>query len=243
MKVAVVSGANKGIGLETARELGQLGYYVFLGSRDEQRGKKAAEALQSEGLAVEYVWLDMEDSTSFRALKALIAEKYGYLDVLVNNAGVQIESEEWNVNTSTSIAMATLRRTFDINFFGLVELTQCLLPLLEKSPAARIVNLSSILGSLSMHATPGSNTWATKTFAYNSSKAAVNAFTIHLAHALRDTTIKVNSAHPGWVQTDMGGQGATLNLKEGSETSIRLATLDASGPTGGYFFKDKILPW
>ena len=122
-------------------------------------------------------------------------------------------------------------------------LFRSLLPLLRKSPAARIVNLTSILGSLSMHATPGSNTYNTKLLAYNSSKSAVNAFTIHLAHALKDTPIKVNAAHPGWVKTDLGGKGARLETSEGAATSVALATLDADGPSGAYVFMDSTLPW
>ncbi len=242
-RVALISGANKGIGFQTARELARRGYLVYAGSRDETRGRAAAQQLCSESLAVEYLWLDMENPRSFHEAVELLNSRHGSLDVLVNNAAEQNESEEWNVNTSATIAPDVLRRCFDINFFSLVELTQLLLPLLLKSDAGRIVNVSSILASLQLHATPGSNTYNTKTFAYNSSKAALNSFTIHLAHALRNTPIKVNSAHPGWVQTDLGGAGATLTVEQGAETLVQLATLDPDGPTGGYFFRGTILPW
>ena len=242
-KIALVTGANKGIGFETVRQLAQKGCTVLLAARDLHRGKEAVRQLQAESLDVEFVLLDMERPEDFRRVADDIRRHYGHLDILVNNAGVQIETEDWNVNTTSTIPMDVLRRTFDINFFGMVELTQVLLPLIRLSPAGRIVNLTSILASLQMHATPGSNTYNTKTFAYNSSKAAVNAFTIHLAHELKDTKIKVNAAHPGWVKTDMGGAGARLESGDGAATSVSLALLDDDGPTGRYRFFDKELPW
>jgi NAD(P)-dependent dehydrogenase (short-subunit alcohol dehydrogenase family) len=139
--------------------------------------------------------------------------------------------------------MSMLRETFEINFFAVVDLTQKLLPLLRRSDASRIVNLSSILGSLTLHATEGSPIYNAKTFAYDASKAALNSFTIHLAHELHGTNIKVNSAHPGWVKTEMGGEGAQMEIGEGARTSVQLATLADDGPTGGYFHMGEPLPW
>ena len=136
-----------------------------------------------------------------------------------------------------------LHETFDTNFFGAVELTQVLLPLIKKAPAGRIVNLSSILGSLALHADPSSPIYNAKAFAYDASKSALNAFTVHLAHELKDTKIKVNSAHPGWVKTDMGGEQAPLDIVTGAKTSVKLATLPDSGPTGAYIHLDQTLPW
>jgi len=136
-----------------------------------------------------------------------------------------------------------LHKVFDTNFFAQVALTETLLPLIKKSPAGRIVNLSSILGSLTLHADPKSPIYDAKSFAYDASKSALNAFTIHLAYELRNTNIKVNSAHPGWVKTDMGGQSATLEVSEGGKTSAALALLSNDGPTGGYFHMGKPLPW
>ncbi len=243
MKIALVTGANKGVGFETARQLAKHGVHVLMGSRSEERGKVAAQELQQQGLPVEFIHLDMETPDTFIAARNYIAEKFGVLDILVNNAGVQIESDNWQTNTVETIPIETLRRTFDINFFGMVELTQLLLPLIRKSTAGRIVNVTSILGSLSYHATPGSNTYNTKTFAYNTSKAAVNSFTIHLAHALQDTPIKVNAAHPGWVKTDMGGKGATLSLEQGAATSVALALLDETGSSGKYIHVEREFPW
>jgi NAD(P)-dependent dehydrogenase (short-subunit alcohol dehydrogenase family) len=163
------------------------------------------------------------------------------LDILVNNAGILIDRRQAN-DTSTT-AMEILRRTFDTNFFAAVALTQTLLPLLRKSSGGRIVNLSSILASSTLHATKGSPIYDAKTFAYDVSKTALNSFTIHLAHELAGTKIKVNSADPGWVKTAMGGKGAMLEISDGAKTSVRLATLPEDGPTGGYFHLEESLPW
>jgi NAD(P)-dependent dehydrogenase (short-subunit alcohol dehydrogenase family) len=242
MKTALITGANKGLGLETARQLGKLGFTVLLGARDLTKGEAAAETLRGEGLDARALKLDVVDPADIDAAVQFVAETFGSLDVLVNNAGVMLD-QDWMVNRTSITSPEALRGTFDTNFFAVVALTQALLPLLRKSAAARIVNLSSILGSLTLHATPGSPIYATKGFAYDASKAALNSFTIHLAHELRDTPIKVNSAHPGWVKTDMGTDAAPLQVAEGVETTITLATLPADGPTGGFFHAGKPLPW
>ncbi|MBL7998741.1 MAG: SDR family oxidoreductase [Candidatus Kapabacteria bacterium] len=241
--VALVTGANKGIGLETARQLALRGIRVVLSARDTERGMEAARVLQSEGLDVEFVRLDMEQPDDIVLVAEHIATTYGKLDILVNNAGIMIESDGWNVNTTATISEDALRRTMEVNFFGVVMLTQALLPLIRKSAAGRIVNVSSILGSLTFHATRGSNTYNTKTFAYNTSKAALNSFTIHLAHELRDTPVRVNSAHPGWVQTDMGGSGATLRVEEGVQPILRFALAGNDSPNGTYMHNDTVYPW
>jgi NAD(P)-dependent dehydrogenase (short-subunit alcohol dehydrogenase family) len=239
-KVAFITGANKGLGLETARQLGQLGIAVVLGSRDLEKG--AAAARQLNGIAAEAIRFDVTNSADHQAAYDYFDKKYGRLDILVNNAGIARENFLGGNQTSTTSAQV-LRETFDTNFFGLVQLTQKLLPLLRKSPAGRIVNLSSILGSLTLHATPGSPIYDAKSFGYDASKAALNSFTIHLAHELRDTKIKVNSAHPGWVKTDMGTDAAPMEIPDGAKTSVRLATLPDDGPTGGYFHLNDALPW
>jgi NAD(P)-dependent dehydrogenase (short-subunit alcohol dehydrogenase family) len=146
-------------------------------------------------------------------------------------------------NTTTTVTPDVLRQTFETNFFAVVALTRALLPLIRKSPAGRIVNLSSILGSLALHSDPSSPIYRMKSFAYDASKTALNAFTVHLADELRETPIKVNSAHPGWVKTDMGGSAAPMEVSEGSKTSVQLATLPDDGPTGGFFHLGKPLPW
>lgn len=241
-KVAFITGGNKGLGLETARQLGKLGITVVLGARDQEKGTAAARQLQSEGIAAEAIRFDVTNPADDRAVYDYFDKKYGRLDILVNNAGISRESFMGGNHTSTTSA-EILRETFDTNFFGAVRLTQTLLPLIRKAPAGRIVNLSSILGSLTLHADPNSPIYDAKSFAYDASKAALNAFTIHLAHELKDTKIKVNSAHPGWVKTDMGTSAAPLEIPEGAKTSVRLATLPNDGPTGGYFHMNDPLPW
>jgi NAD(P)-dependent dehydrogenase (short-subunit alcohol dehydrogenase family) len=238
-KVAFITGGNRGIGLETARVLATQGIDVVIGSRDAEKGEAAASALFSQGLAVTTVRCDVTSSTDHQAVFQYFQRKYGRLDILINNAGVRIPESD----STAEVSMSALHKTFETNFFAQVALTQKLLPLIRLSPAGRIVNLSSILGSLNLHSTPGSPIYDFKSFAYDASKTALNAFTIHLAYELRDTSIKVNSAHPGWVKTEMGGVNAPMEIVDGAKTSVQLATLSADGPTGGYFFLGERLPW
>jgi NAD(P)-dependent dehydrogenase (short-subunit alcohol dehydrogenase family) len=240
-KVALITGANKGIGLETARQLGKLGITVLVGARDQAKGEAAVAELKKDGVEARAVKLDVDSSADYEAVRKLIEKDYGRLDILINNAGIMIDNRKGNETSKTS--QDVLRKTFNTNFFAVVGLTQALLPLLKKSLGGRIVNLSSILGSNTLHATPGSFIYDAKTFAYDASKAALNSFTIHLAHELKDTKIKVNSAHPGWVKTEMGGEGAQLDVETGAKTSVELATLQDSGPNGAYVHLGKPLPW
>jgi NAD(P)-dependent dehydrogenase (short-subunit alcohol dehydrogenase family) len=240
-KVALITGANKGIGLETARQLGALGITVLLGARDRKKGEAAAAELKREGIDARALKLDVVDGGDRKATAEAIGREFGRLDILVNNAG--IATEDMSANSTLTTSEETLRKIFETNFFAVVALTSALLPLLRKSAAGRIVNLSSILGSLTLHATPGSPIYSAKMFAYDASKTALNAYTIHLAHALKETKIKVNSAHPGWVKTELGGAGAPMEIVDGAKTSVRLATLADDGPTGGYFHMGDTLPW
>jgi NAD(P)-dependent dehydrogenase (short-subunit alcohol dehydrogenase family) len=247
-RVAFITGANKGIGLETARGLGQLGITVVMGSRDESKGRAAAETLRAEGIQkAQSFRFDLLKPEDHQAIARHLAERYGKLDILVNNAGVMLEHADFSApggfNTAVTVPPEILRKTLDTNFFAVVALTQTLLPLIRKAPAGRIVNLSSILGSLALHADPSSDIYGVKAFAYDVSKTALNAFTVHLAQALKGTAIKVNSAHPGWVQTDMGGPNAPMALAEGGKTTVQLATLSDDGPTGGFFHLGQALPW
>jgi NAD(P)-dependent dehydrogenase (short-subunit alcohol dehydrogenase family) len=241
-KVALISGANKGIGFETARQLGKLGYVILLGSRDALKGEVAARQLRGEGIDARVVKLDVNRQSDIDAAVKYVEKDFGKLDVLVNNAGVMLE-KGWTQNTTSETKMENLRATFEANVFAVVSLTTALLPLLKKADAARIVNVSSILGSISLQATPGSPTYTTKLFAYNASKAALNMFTIHLAHELRKTKIKVNSAHPGWVKTDLGGSSAPMSAVDGAKTEVMLATLPEDGPTGGFFHVGEAIAW
>ena len=223
-KVALVTGANKGLGFETARQLGKLGYTVLLGSRDALKGEVAARQLRGEGIDARVVKLDVTRQSDIDAVARLVEREFGALDVLVNNAGVMLE-KGWTQNTTSETRLDNLRASFEANVFAVVMLTNALLPSLKKAAAARVVNVSSMLGSVSLQATPGSPSYGTKLFAYNASKAALNMFTIHLAHELRRTKIKVNSAHPGWVKTDLGGSAAPMDAVEGAKTEVQLATL------------------
>lgn len=240
-KVALISGANKGIGFETARQLGQKGITVILGSRDLAKGEAAAAQLKKEGIDARAVKLDVVNPADVKAVADTIARDYGHLDILVNNAGIMLEAIGGN-NTST-VSDEILRKTFDTNFFAAIAVTRAFLPLLKKSDAARIVNVSSILGSLALHATEGSPIYEAKALAYDASKAALNSFTIHLAHELKGTKIKVNSAHPGWVKTDMGTDAAPMEIVDGAKTEVELATLGPDGPTGGYFHMGQAITW
>jgi NAD(P)-dependent dehydrogenase (short-subunit alcohol dehydrogenase family) len=237
-RVAVVTGANKGIGLEIARQLAREGITVYLGARDGARGREAAEKLRGEGLDARPLRLDVTDEPSVAAAAALLERDPGRLDILVNNAGIAIDD-----GPPSRVSMDALRRTYETNVFGLVRVTQALLPLLRRSDAGRIVNLSSSLGSLTLNSDPSWPFASVKFLAYNSSKSAVNAITVQLAWELRDTKIKVNAADPGYVATDMNRHQGERSVEQGAATPVRLATLPADGPTGGYFDDDGPIPW
>ncbi len=238
--IALVTGANKGLGFETSRQLAQNGIKVLMGARKEAKGRAAAEKLQSEGLDVGFILLDITKSEHIKHVKKYIEKHFGRLDILVNNAGMVHKEEPLVSNSVETISPKALRQTFDVNFFGTVELTQALLPLIKKSAAGRIVNVSSILGSLAYQSEESEEF---KPFAYDASKTALNQFTIHLSAALRNTPIKVNSAHPGWVKTDMGGSDAPMDVTEGAKTAVKLAPLGPKGPTGKFFHFDEEMPW
>jgi NAD(P)-dependent dehydrogenase (short-subunit alcohol dehydrogenase family) len=241
-KVAFITGGNKGLGLETARQLGKQGIKVVIGARDLAKGKEAVEKLKADGVNADVVRFDITKAADYKEVYQYFEKNYGRLDILINNAGISKE-DFMGGNKTSSTSGEVLHETFDTNFFGAVQLTQVLLPLIKKAPAGRIVNLSSILGSLALHADPKSPIYDAKAFAYDASKAALNSFTIHLAHELKGTKIKVNSAHPGWVKTDMGTDAAPMEIVDGAKTSVALATLPDDGPTGAYIHLGETLPW
>jgi NAD(P)-dependent dehydrogenase (short-subunit alcohol dehydrogenase family) len=240
-KIALITGANKGLGFEMARQLGQAGVKVLLAARDPQKGEAAAESLRGEGLDAQSLKLDVTNKADHTAAAAFVEERFGRLDILINNAGI-LEDGLGGGKVSTTTE-DSIHRTFETNFFAPVALTQALLPLLKKSDAGRIVNMSSILGSQTLHADATSPIYDFKSLSYDASKAALNSFTIHLAHELKATKIKVNSAHPGWVKTDMGTDAAPMEIPEGGKTGVELALLGEDGPTGGFFHLGKTLPW
>lgn len=244
-RIALVTGATRGIGLETVRQLANAGVHTLLAGRDRDRAVAAALKLQAEGLPVEAIALDVTDTASIAEAAKTIEARHGRLDILVNNAGIQVEDP---TKGTTDQSLDTWRTTFETNVFGLIATTQALLPLLHKSASGRIVNVSSLLGSISQHQDPASMIYDMKGVpAYNVSKSAVNAWTVHLAHVLKDAGIKVNTIHPGYVRTDMNKAGdeqnGELEVADGAKTSVRLALIDDDGPTGGYFYLDESLPW
>jgi NAD(P)-dependent dehydrogenase (short-subunit alcohol dehydrogenase family) len=233
-KVALVTGANKGLGFEIARQLAQKGFTVVLAARDSAKAERAAASLRAEGLDAHPLKLDVTDGSDIAKLPGFFEEKFGGLDVLINNAGIAVEGKGGS-------RVENLRNTFETNVFGAFAVTEALLPLIKASPAGRIVNQSSILGSLSFIGTGQGGAFTTP--GYTASKAALNMLTVVAAYELKDTKVKVNAAHPGWVKTDMGGDQAPLNVEEGAKTAVDLATLSDDGPTGSYMHLGKILPW
>jgi len=242
-KVALVTGANKGIGHEIARQLAGLGFRVFAAARDPERGEASAAKLREEGLDVRFVGLDVTKTASILAAARLVDEQAGRLDVLVNNAGMGILRTPPAVLTADDV-----RTVYETNVFGVIAVTQAMLPLLERSAAGRIVNLSSTLGSLEAASDPDRDTssaaYATSVaLAYSTSKTALNAVTVCFANQLRATRIKVNAACPGHVGTDLNGFAGKRTVGQGAREPVRLATFDADGPTGGFFDDAGPKPW
>ncbi len=243
-KIALITGASKGLGFETAYQLGVKGFTVIVTARTQQKSNESAEILKSKGINAVGMQLDVVNNNDIDILSKSINEHFGKLDVLVNNAGVQLDFPGFMPGNSTeTVSMDILKQTFEINYFAPIALTQKLLPLLKKSNAGRIVNVSSIMGSLTLHADLNSPIYGIKLLAYNSSKTALNQFTLHLAEALKDSPIKANSAHPGWVKTDLGGEYAPMSIEDGVKTIVDLITLDENGPTGAFIHLGESLPW
>jgi NAD(P)-dependent dehydrogenase (short-subunit alcohol dehydrogenase family) len=241
VKVALVTGANKGIGFDIARQLGQAGFFVYLGVRDAERGAKAASTLQGEGLHVKAIALDVTNAATITAAKELVEREQGKLDVLVNNAGIA-GGTDWSIKPSET-PVENVRTVFDTNFFGVIAMTQAFLPLLRKSAAGRIVNVSSSLGSLALHSDPNGGFKDYLLLSYNTSKTALNAATIQFANELRSTPIKVNAVCPGYVATDLNGNSGPRTTEQGAKIAVKMATLGADGPTGGYFNDEGVIPW
>lgn len=238
-KIALVTGANRGIGKEIARQLGQAGFTVLAGSRDLARGEVAVKELVAEGLDAIGIQLEVTDAASVRAAAEQVESVYGRLDVLVNNAAIIPDGDD----AVSRIEAGVLRSAFETNVIGLVGVTQAFLPLLRQAERARIVNLSTALASFELVGDPESRMSTKLTLGYNASKAAVNMVTVMLANELRGSGILVNAADPGNCATDMGGWDAPRTPEQGAAVAVRLATLDASGPTGEVQAEEGRLPW
>ena len=230
-QTALITGANKGIGFETARQLAQRGFTVWVGSRDQERGEVAVKDLADDG-DVRLVSLDVTDDRSVSAAVARVEGETGALDVLVNNAGVAIGDGE---GLPGAVRPETIQRTLDVNFYGALRVTQAFLPLVRSAQAGRIVNVSSTMGSITTLVSPGNPLGQFPAFAYPASKTLLNALTGWLAVELQGTSIKVNSVCPGYNATDLNDNLGTQHPSEGAKVVVRAATLDADGPTGTFF--------
>lgn len=241
--IALVTGANRGLGFETSRQLAAQGVTVLMAGRNADAIGSAAAKLQAEGLKVEPVVLDVVDAAQIEAVRSTIAERYGRLDILINNAGIIADNGGFFQNNALTVSPEELRESFEVNLFSVINLTSALLPLIRAAEAGRIVNLSSVIGSLGVHTAPDSFLAGMKPTAYAASKAALNMYTVCLASALADTPIKVNSAHPGWVKTDLGTESAPMEIVDGVKTSVALALLGPDGPSGRFIHLGDAVPW
>lgn len=239
-KVALITGANKGIGFEIGRQLGKLGFTVVLAARDEAKVNAAADRLRDEGQDAHGVRLDVTDPSTAEAAARWIDEKFGRLDVLVNNAGI---GPEFATGTKPSgLGLAMLKETYETNVFGAFTVIRALLPVLRKSSSARIINQSSTLGSLGTLSDPGSPYYGNNLLAYNSSKSALNGLTLAFAKDLAGDRISVNSTCPGWVKTDMGTDAAPRTVEQGAAIAVKLATMD-DPPTARFLDDGGEIPW
>jgi NAD(P)-dependent dehydrogenase (short-subunit alcohol dehydrogenase family) len=238
-KVALITGANKGIGFEVARQLGEQGVHVLVGARDEGRGKAAVEQLTAQGILATYLPLDVTDSISIKKGAAQISKEFGKLDILVNNAGIS-----GNISTPPSQTdIGAMRQVYETNVFGTVSVTIAMIPLLRLADQARIVNVSSSLGSITMALDPNDMFYGINSLQYQSSKAALNAITVEFAKELESEGIKVNAACPGFVDTDFNGHRGTKPVQQAATIIVKLSTLGAGGPTATFQDEDRELPW
>jgi len=238
-RIALVTGANKGIGFEVARQLAASGCTVLLGARNRTLGEEAAATLKEEGRDVQYILIDLDDACGIMTAAKQMEADFGHLDILVNNAGMVGEGD----GLPSTCSLDAIGRAFRVNFLGTVAVTQAMLPLLRKASSASIVNVSSGLGSLTKSSDPAWDHVAAKFLGYAASKAALNMLTVQLAHELRDTAIKVNSAAPGYTATDLNQHRGTQSIPEGAVEIVRLSLIGEDGPTGTFSDAKGIVPW
>lgn len=238
-RIALVTGANKGIGREIARQLAESGVTVIVGARDPERGKEAAGELTSRGLSSESIEIDLNDEATITAAAEQIAAEHGRLDSLVNNAGIVDAAD----GPPTAASIAAVRRIMETNFVGTLAVTQAMLPLLRKSQAGRIVNLATTLGSLAINGDPSSPYYSARFIGYNASKAALNMLTVQLAAELHGTPIVVNSVCPGYVKTDLTGHAGFMTPEEGARLPVKFALLGEDAVSGRFVEPDGDTPW
>jgi NAD(P)-dependent dehydrogenase (short-subunit alcohol dehydrogenase family) len=238
-RIALITGANKGIGFEVARQVAAADCTVLMGARSQTLGEEAVKQLAAENLDVRYQHIDLDDPASIAGAASRIESDFGHLDILINNAGIALKGD----GPPSISSLEAIERDYRVNFIGTVAVTQAMLPLLCKAPSARIVNVSSGLGSLTKTSDPAFEFVAYKYLGYAASKAAVNMLTVQLAYELRDTAIKVNSADPGFTATDLNDHRGTQTVAEGSIEIVSLALLADDGPTGGFSNRKGIVPW
>jgi len=238
-RLALVTGANKGIGLEIARQLAQAGLTVLVGARDPRRGEVAAGGLRAAGLAAEALAIDVTDQDSIASAARRVESDHGRLDVLVNNAGIVDTAD----GPPSAASISAVSRLVGTNFIGALAVTQAFLPLLRKSSAGRIVNLATTLGSLAINGDPSSPYYSARLIGYNASKAALNMLTVQLAAELKDTPILVNSVAPGYVRTDLTGNNGFMSPEEGARLPVRYALLGADGGSGRFVEPAGEAPW
>lgn len=236
MKTALITGANKSIGFEMARILAKQGFFVYIGSRDLAKGQQATEQLKTDGLtSIEAIQLDVTDKASIAAAQSYISQKDGKLDVLINNAGIPGGFPQ----SAESVDIAVVREVYDTNFFGVIQVTQAFLPLIRKSDSGVIVNVTSGLGSLTLHSDPSWPYYNFKSAAYGTSKTALNAYTVVLAFELRETPIRVNAVDPGYTATDFNQHSGPLKVEDSAAFVAQYAIIGADGPTGKFFSHDR----
>ena len=247
-QIALVTGANKGIGRGAAEQLAALGMTVLIGARDPERGEKAAAALRASGGDVYAITLDVADLSSVQAAAKQVDERFGHLDVLINNAGItgsgQVSPEDAHDQIPSTVDLDMVRAVFETNVFGVIAVTNAMLPLLRRSSAPRIVNVSSHAGSLTLNSDPdGPFAALLPSAAYSPSKTALNALTVHYANELRKDGILVNAVAPGYVNTDSNNHSGFLTITQGAAPLVHLATLTPDGPTATFFSADGPVPW
>jgi NAD(P)-dependent dehydrogenase (short-subunit alcohol dehydrogenase family) len=238
-KIALITGANKGIGFEVARQLGKQRCTVLIGARDPELGQEAAAKLSKDGIDAHFLELDVIRRDTIEAARVQIEKEFGRLDILINNAGINAPGD----GPPSKVDLNAANRVIQTNFIGALAVAQIMLPLIRKSPGGHIVNVSSELGSITGHSDPNWKFAPVKFIAYCASKAAMNMMTVQLAYELRDTKIKVNSVNPGYTATDLNNNQGPQTIEEGSAEIVRVALIGDDGPTGQFLETGGTLPW